>query len=235
MHAKSTSLVGRALQQLYSNGRSNNEERWLSQKLAESGQPGCRVLEIGCGRGRFAKPAREAGWKYTGCDNNPETLTNLHNTGVNTISPEELLQSQEKYDAILLAHIIEHFEWRALVEFLNSAVTHLREDGNLLILTPLPWRGFYDDCDHIKPYPPEALMQLLCRRSGQVQPTGVAFTMRAQSIWTKRDPFGYSIIEQRLHHLWKVPLALMHRASLGLIGRSTGYGMVLKFIEPNRS
>ena len=39
-------------------------------------------------------------------------------------------------------------------------------------------------------------MRLLYRKSGQVNVTGVAFTMRSQSIWTKRDPFGYATIEQ---------------------------------------
>ena len=38
----------------------------------------------------------------------------------------------------------------------------LKNNGYIIISTPLLWYGFYDDLSHVKPYNPEVLLKYFC-------------------------------------------------------------------------
>ncbi len=70
---------------------------------------GPRVLEVGCGYGRFLRSMAAAGLQATGIDINPGIIAANRAAGLTCISPEEFAASEETWDVILMAHVIEHF------------------------------------------------------------------------------------------------------------------------------
>ncbi len=205
----------------------DSEETFIRRTLRRHFREGAALLDVGCGFGRFYDIAVRAGWKYTGVDSNPDTVErgraakrDIHNAA--EFAPER------KFDALLLAHIVEHFETDALLVFLERYLAMLAPGGILMILTPVMHRGFYDDFDHVKPYNPEAIRQMLCRSTAQTRPFAIPGEYRELDLWIKRDPLWHSYRTTRLNHIFSIPLTIAAIVSLGLIGKTTGYGMVLR-------
>ena len=82
--------------------------------------------------------------------------------------PDEL-DPGEAFDAMLMAHVIEHFPPEELLGWMDGWLDRLRPGGHLIVASPLAWSDFHADFDHVKPYPPEAIAQLFCRADSQVQ------------------------------------------------------------------
>lgn len=209
--------------------RVNSEETFLRATLRRHVREGARLLDVGCGFGRFHAIVRDSGWRCIGVDSNPATVERGRAEGREVFQSAEL-QAGEQYDAILLAHIIEHFDTESLLAFLAHYLEMLRPGGIVIILTPLMHRGFYDDFDHVKPYNPGAVRQILCRSAAQVRPFAIPGQYEETDLWIKRDPLWHSYRDRRWNHLFDIPLTLAAVLSGGLIARTTGYGMVLRRI-----
>jgi len=59
--------------------------------------------------------------------------------GLSCYSPEEVRALDTRWDAILMAHVIEHFSPADLLQFLDSYLDRLTECGFLVIATPTDW------------------------------------------------------------------------------------------------
>jgi SAM-dependent methyltransferase len=193
--------------------------------FAAGGRP--RLLDVGCGHGRFAEVVAAAGAEYVGIDVNPESVQLCRGRGLDARLPSELLAS-EVFDIVLLSHVIEHFGHADLIRFLDEYTSRLRVGGVLIVLTPLYHSGFFDDFDHVKPYNPGALRQMLCAITRQTQPIDIRARFQEQQLWIKKDPFGHSHDDSRWRHLVTLPASLLTTASFGTLGRATGYGMSLR-------
>lgn len=68
-----------------------------------------------------------------------------------------------------MAHIIEHFDYKSLLEMMERYLKVLKPGGALIIATPLLSHRFYDDFDHVKPYSPIAIKGFFGRCIHQVQ------------------------------------------------------------------
>ena len=86
---------------------------------------------------------------------NPQQVESLRGEGYEVYLPEDL--PGKEYDILLMAHVIEHMSPEALVNFMDHYLPMLKEDGRLIILTPMPGVRFWHDFTHIRPYTPQSL------------------------------------------------------------------------------
>lgn len=76
---------------------------------ARFGRPG-RVLEVGCGAGSGLASLRSAGWETLGIEPNPVAANLARARGIRILqsSLEESVLGEEKFDAIVMHHVLEH-------------------------------------------------------------------------------------------------------------------------------
>jgi SAM-dependent methyltransferase len=118
------------------------------------------ILEPGCGYGRILRPIQSLGFKPVGVEINAEIRSKNAKNGLTTIGIDELQLEKEKYDVVIMSHIIEHFKPGDLVEFMDVYLDCLKPNGHLIIATPLLSPYFYDNFDHIKPYHPNGILSV---------------------------------------------------------------------------
>ncbi|NJN57730.1 MAG: class I SAM-dependent methyltransferase [Leptolyngbyaceae cyanobacterium SL_5_9] len=120
-----------------------------------------KILDVGCGRGRYLIPLLEQGFNVTGVEINGAQVKSLpEQYRDQVISPDQAIQLQETFDLIIMSHVIEHIEIKDFIDFMDSYLRLLRSNGWLMIATPLLYEGFYDDYDHVKPYTHKAIATL---------------------------------------------------------------------------
>jgi len=95
------------------------------------------VLEVGCGYGRYLRPLCERGIEAVGVDVNPEIVRRNKDAGLKAMLPEEFQASRQRVRVLLMSHVIEHFQPRELLEFLDRWLDHLEVGGELVVATPL--------------------------------------------------------------------------------------------------
>lgn len=192
--------------------------------------PHAKILDVGCGQGRFLKPLHAKGYQVTGVEINPEMVDKLNRQQYRCITPEALQASDDKYDLILMSHIIEHFTPKDLFDFMESYLQRLSNNGHLVILTPLYSSYFYDDFDHIKPYHPTGLQMIYSKDTAQVQFRS-KYHLELVDLWYRRSPFLPSKSKAvhmktawtSMYHALRFLSCLCYRASVGLLGRKDGW------------
>jgi len=113
------------------------------------------ILDIACGLGGKMLLLKEAGYSNVrGVEINENSVRECNEQGLNVVTFDEFKKESVKneYDVILLSHIIEHFEYRELIEFMETYLQYLKKDGYVIIITPVLNAYFYDAFDHVKPY-----------------------------------------------------------------------------------
>jgi 2-polyprenyl-3-methyl-5-hydroxy-6-metoxy-1,4-benzoquinol methylase len=111
-------------------------------------QPG-KTLDIGCGVGRILKklPAGSVG-----VDHNKHSIDYAKARQLRAFLPDEFLGSKkykaEKFDSILLSHVLEHMTVADAVALLKTYLPHLGKDGKVIVICPQE-RGYASDSTHI--------------------------------------------------------------------------------------
>lgn len=95
-----------------------------------------RLLDIGCGSGRFMAWARVAGWHCSGTEVDLKSAAIAVERGFDVhLGPlDELLARPDRFDVITISHVIEHVHYP--LNLLKIAKKLLRDDGVLWIETP---------------------------------------------------------------------------------------------------
>lgn len=135
---------------------------------------GARVLDFGCGNGRFLAAMRKLGWETYGVE--PDDVSRAHASQVaDLVVPDlGLLKGTGlRFDVITLNHVIEHLE--KPLEVLQVLRTLVAEDGRIGVATPnwgslgrtLFGRSWYalDPPRHLVLYTKRGLVRTL-KRSG---------------------------------------------------------------------
>jgi 2-polyprenyl-3-methyl-5-hydroxy-6-metoxy-1,4-benzoquinol methylase len=108
-------------------------------KLINELKPGQgSLLDIGCGTGSFLQATRQAGWKISGTEPDPEARQiaakkvgeDLYES-INHIEP-----ANRSYDVITMWHVLEHVH--LLNETLDWLSGHLTAEGKIIIAVPNP-------------------------------------------------------------------------------------------------
>lgn len=119
------------------------------------------LLEVGSGECRFVRKIMNlySNVRITCIEINPDLGKIAEDLGCNVFVDNVLnVQINEKYDIVHCSHVIEHFDYPAITEVLDFLCTHVSANGRLIIRTPLLWEAFYYDIDHIRIYPPYAII-----------------------------------------------------------------------------
>lgn len=118
-----------------------------------------KVLDVGCGEGDFI--AKDI-VNRVGVDIDFDLVARCRSRGLDAKcqSATELHFSNDTFDAVHCAELIEHLDPQAAVRFLAEAARVIKPGGILYLTTPgerFVWNTF----SHIKPYPPVAFEKLL--------------------------------------------------------------------------
>ena len=133
--------------------------------LAELGQRGVHLLEIGAGD-RALQKTMQGYWgefEYKSCDIDPTYPHDFHSSA----------EIEGEYDLIAGFEVIEHVPLEAAAQMLTDCYQHLRPGGKIMLTTPNTYYppGYLRDATHITPFCYDELAGLLgvCG----FQPTGI--------------------------------------------------------------
>ncbi|MFC1819684.1 class I SAM-dependent methyltransferase, partial [Thermodesulfobacteriota bacterium] len=126
----------------YDNGRSLSEQNtvmWLNLIAELSGAwKGARVLDLGCGTGRFSLPmASRLGFEVTGSDSSAEMLAKAKqkdsdfNVNWTCANASELTFPDGSFDAVFMSHLLHHVDSPLIV--LTECYRVLATSGVVLI------------------------------------------------------------------------------------------------------
>jgi 2-polyprenyl-3-methyl-5-hydroxy-6-metoxy-1,4-benzoquinol methylase len=112
------------------------QRRQLRTMFLGGGAPG-RLLEVGCGSGRFLDRMRRAGWAVQGTDIDPVVAARIRRRYAIDIDVGELQSlryAADSFDAVALSQVIEHvYDPR---QVLAECRRVLRPGGRLVLATP---------------------------------------------------------------------------------------------------
>ena len=124
------------------------------------------VLDVGCGIGTTLEFLQGHGFrKITGVDISEDMVRLTRKKGFQAYSSTAFRDTLDRFDLLLLSHILEHLEYREVQSTLEYYFDRLNPGGQLIVLTPLLHDAFYNDVDHVKPYHPWALINLFSDRT----------------------------------------------------------------------
>ena len=182
-------MTGKLQEQAPIVNRKQQEEKIL---LSFISKPNSRILDVGCGLGRYLIPLTEQKHYVVGVDKSIEIVAKLRSNGyANVYSLQEAPEHLScNFDYIIMSHIIEHIESDFLISFLDGYIRFLKIGGKLIISTPVMYSRFYDDYDHIKPYPYHAISGLYSD-SEQFQEKPL-YRLEPCGLWYRREPYQLS-------------------------------------------
>lgn len=119
-----------------------------------------KILDIGCGTGRFISFDPE---RIEGIDQNEENVKTCKSKGfkVKTGQATMLPFGDNAFDAVHCSHLIEHLNPYDAYELLSEMNRVLKTDGIFCIRGPLMNSKFYDDLTHVRPYTPRAILHYM--------------------------------------------------------------------------
>lgn len=204
--------------------------RKFLDKYAKSEKSQYQVLDVGCGYGKKTIALATAGYDVLGVDVNPQLVEICQKQGLNCITLEELSQRTEKFDAILMSHIIEHFNPSDLKEFMDSYLDRLKSGGYLIIATPLLTDYFYEDFDHIQPYLPVGILMVFGKSTTQVQYYS-RNKLGLKDLQFRRRPYRFVFVRGKYIRNWTTKFyqvlefigVLLYFVSFGWLGKKDGW------------
>ena len=111
----------------------NRKAKWLYEKVG-----GGRLLEVGCGKGRFLLAAKKVGFEVYGIEPAKRSYVYSHGLLGDDVSNENIGAYSDKkmgkFDVIVLWHVFEHID--DIDSLLKQVKTLLAENGVLLIAVP---------------------------------------------------------------------------------------------------
>lgn len=130
------------------------------------------ALDVGCGDGVFLDLLRDAGIVGLGIDSSAAAVAAAAARGHRVVHGDAVVllrrlgAERERFDGILLSHVVEHLAAAAVLELLTAAQGVLSPHGRLVVVTPnarnliVLQELFWLDPTHVRPYP-RALLEHL--------------------------------------------------------------------------
>lgn len=187
-----------------------------------------KILDVGCGYGRFLTLLSSKGYNITGVDANNEIVQANRMKGFNCVSVDEFRNTNEKYDMVMMCHVIEHMSPSDLLQFMDYYMSFLKRNGKLIIMTPVFTKAFYTDFDHIKPYSPIGINMVFSGKN-QVQYYSKN-KLIFQNIKFVRVPFNHRTLSFKLQAAPVIKrgyidffFLILYFISLGIIGLNANW------------
>lgn len=119
-----------------------------------------RTLDVGCGLGRNLETLPPGS---VGVDHNETSIEIARSRGLTALTTKEWeasdLRVLESFDAMLVAHVMEHMPPEQGLEVMQSYLPYLRPGGRVLFICPQE-RGYASDPTHVRWTTGEDLMDL---------------------------------------------------------------------------
>lgn len=150
-----------------------------------------RIMEVGAGLGRFAEILQALENDLSCLEINSQLVKKLSKKGFNVVNADirNTGLKSESFDIIHCSHVIEHFGYPDITLVLDELLRLLSRDGYLIIRSPLIHPGFYNEIDHIRPYPPAAILQYFS--NSQQQKKG-KYSLELVKHWKRQEYFHLS-------------------------------------------
>lgn len=148
------------------------ESKRIGKLLSKHIELDSTILDVGCGYGDKIEELLSLGYNnVSGVEINKTLVDKACEKGLNVISVDEFDMGHNKgqYDVLVMSHIIEHFQYQDLIQFMESYLECLKPGGLLLVATPIMNPSFYDDFDHVKPYTHIGILSIFGGKATQVQ------------------------------------------------------------------
>lgn len=169
------------------------------------------LLEVGSGLCRFVKKISQLfpNISITCVEINEDLAQIARDEGfeVHNISFLENNLNSNQYDIVHCSHVIEHFSYPKIRVFLDELLRITKIDGYLIIRSPLMWEHFYDDLDHVRPYPPQSILNYLY--NPQQQSVGKN-KVDVVNIWYRNSPIERHPIDRTNWVFGIVPLRRLY-------------------------
>lgn len=119
---------------LDSTGRYYEPEKWEFRKATELLAEDSRVLDVGCGPGRFLELAAERVREAVGIDSNPTAVAALRDRGLDAMAVGLTDLPPAAFDTVCAFQVLEHVE--SPPEFLRSLLSATKPGGTVLLSVP---------------------------------------------------------------------------------------------------
>jgi predicted TPR repeat methyltransferase len=132
------------------------------------------VADIGCGTGVFLELLRQNKITGMGVEISDDYVSCCLKKNLSVTKQDALVflaHNPGRFNGIFCAHIIEHFDGLAALDFVVKAAAALQKGGTLILITPNPkdlgviTENFWLDVTHKRPYP-AALLKKMCEDAG---------------------------------------------------------------------
>lgn len=154
-------------------------------------------LEVGSGLCRFVDKIKDI---YPNLDIvcfeiNPDLAEIAISKGYNVINGDILKNTlnSNQYDIVHCSHVIEHFKYPDIIFVIDELLRITKLDAYCIIRTPLMSYSFYFDIDHVRPYPPEAIINYL--NNVQQQKKGKN-KIEIEKIWYRTEAKQYCKLDK---------------------------------------
>lgn len=153
------------------------------------------LLEVGSGLGRFAELIKNnfnESIDITCLEINKDLAEKTTKIGIKTINKNFLNNElpDEKFDLVHCSHVVEHMPYPDIKNFLDELVRVAKNGGYVIIRSPLMHKGFYKNIDHVRPYPPNSIMDYFT--NSLQQETG-KYKIKNQFLWLRKEPLNLNI------------------------------------------
>jgi hypothetical protein len=143
------------LKELYIKEDSSTEIEYIKKELADTGN--YLIVDYGCGNGRILKGLKNTfpSNRIIAIDKNSNSVAKVRNQGFEAYLAESAGADKalNECHVLLLIHVVEHMETNQIIELINKC----RNLKQVIIITPVFNKEFYNDPDHKRPYPPRSL------------------------------------------------------------------------------
>ncbi|WP_027722597.1 class I SAM-dependent methyltransferase [Maridesulfovibrio zosterae] len=191
-----------------------------------------RIIEVGCGRGTKTDFLISHGFNnILGVEKNEFQVQECCKRGLDVVTLESFSAnySNEKFDFLILSHIIEHFCFEDLIDFIDGYLKYLKPGGLLLIATPMLHPHFWLDLDHQKPYYPQGIKNFYSGSGEQVGFTS-NYRLKLKDIRFRKSPLRIKNDRNLLLKKNDFPMlsfnllcAAVFKGSFNFIGYKTGW------------
>jgi len=123
-----------ALHERFKSSLAADDPRLLAILAGLGPLAGLRVLDLGCGKGRFARALARRGAQVIGLDVSSVMLAAADSLDRIQASVRRLPFPASTFDAVLAVEVLEHLETRSLDDVLAEARRVLRPGGRFLII-----------------------------------------------------------------------------------------------------
>lgn len=189
------------------------------------------ILDYGSGCGRYSLSLYDLGFNVIASDINHNNLQKIAEYGVEILTPKEVELKSDKYDYILLSHLVEHLTPNELYLLITTLINKLKDSGEIFIVSPLPGDRFWHDCTHIRPYLPQSVRHGFGSQNDSLSLDQINI-LEMKDIYFFSDPYKTRLLKSyyfpkgvtgKIILLYNKLLDLLWFYSNGIIGRRSSW------------